>query len=150
LFCSRDFVGFWETSAFGKPLFGPFVDGVTRSRRRTSKRKPGSAQGPGKGRLFSKDCTLTSNVKADDRGGISGTNRCFRCDAAEQVRRVSTYSNAPGAWMAATAGAGGVVSHASFIIRQTRSRDVCRILKRLDYLGVISSSSALNGGGRID
>jgi hypothetical protein len=133
LFCSRDFVGFWKTSAFGKPLFGPFVDGVTRSRRRTSKRKPGSAQGPGKGRLFSKDCTLTSNVKADDRGGISGTKRCFRCDAAEQLRGVSTYSNAPGAWMAATAGAGGVVSLASF---HHSANQVARYLSNFETAGL--------------
>jgi hypothetical protein len=77
-------------SAFGKRRLSEntYLDrSLTVSRARGAARpnvSQAARKGPGKGRLFSKDCTLTSNVKADDRGGISGTNRCFRCDAAEQ------------------------------------------------------------------
>jgi hypothetical protein len=94
----------------------PFVDGVTRQRR-TSETQASAEQAaqkkPQERIMFAKDCTLTSNVKAGDRSGLAGTNRGFRCDAAERF----------------------CVAH--FIIRLTRPRGFVEILKTAGLIGRI-------------
>jgi hypothetical protein len=51
----------------------------------------------------------------------------------------------PGTWMSAI-----IVACLISLFREPNRAFFVEILKRRDYLGVILSSSALNGGGRID